>query len=212
MADQGYELALQLVQALQPGEVRGGCLIGGVLGVHVLVHDEEVLDLAQPVADRGRAPVEPHLGVVGADRPGLGLDAVDVAPPQWLKDREDALELVRVQVPGDGRADHLLWERPQQRGHPGVYIDDAHVDSRPRDAQRGVRDDLVEQGVAARHLALRVAALVQQVQRVPVRQHLVGDEQDAEPAREHGLELVEGPAVDREVHDGERAGEHRHPG
>ena len=149
MADQRDKFALQTVQAFQAGEVRGGGLVGGVLGVGVFVHCDEVIDPTRGVADRSRAPVQPRLAAVSADGTAVRLDGIHVALPQRLKDLKDSRELLWVKVSGDGRADHLLGLGTQQRRHAWIDVDDVHVGTDARDAKRGVRDDLIQEIGAA---------------------------------------------------------------
>ena len=96
MAHQRDELALQPVEALQARQVRRGGLVRRMLGVDVLVHDEEVIDAPGAAPNAGGAPVQPHLSVVGADGVALRFDGVDGAFPEWLEHLEHSRELVGV--------------------------------------------------------------------------------------------------------------------
>ena len=189
----------------------GGGLVGGVLGVVVLVHGDEVIDAAARGAHAGRAPVEPHLRVVGTDRVAIRLHGVHGAAPERLEDGEHPLELVGLQVAGDRGAGHLLRRGPQERGHARVHVDHIHVGAHARDAERRVADDLVEERVAASELRLRAMALVEQVQRIAMRQHLVGHEKDADAAGQDAGELVEALAAQGLPEHSERGGEHGGP-
>ena len=211
MAHQGYEFALEPIETFQPGEMRRRSLVGGVLGIRVFVHGEEIADVAGGVSNAGRAPVQPHLGAVGPQRTAVRLDAVRCASPQGLEDFENARELVRMQVCRDRGAGHLLRARAQQSRHSRVHVDDVHVRPHPGDAERRVREDLVEQPVAPLDLGLRSLAVQEQPVRVTMRKNVAGDEQKPDAAGQRRLEAVEVLVGDRLAKHHDRPRRHRHP-
>ena len=155
--------------------------------------------------------MQPDLASVRADRPALGLDRLDLAVPQRLEHLEDARELVRLEVVRDRNADHVLRVGSEQCGHARIDVRHVHVDADACDPEGRMVHDLVEQLVAMSDLPLGAPALAEQVERIAMGQHLVGDEQDADAGGEDGFEPVQVVRFDR--HDDRRDGraERREP-
>ena len=195
MAHHRDELALELAEPLEAGEVGGGRLLRVVLGGDVLEHREVVLELAAAASHRGHAPVQPHLAAVRAPDGAVAFDVVGSAHVERFELLEHPQRLFGRQVLGHERADHDLLRRVQERAHTWVGVDHAVVRADSSHAQRRVKDHLVEQVRPLFEPQLGPVADCKQGEGVTVQEHHAGHQQDAQPAGNRGQELVETEAT-----------------
>ena len=195
VADHGDELALELIEALEAGEVGHGRLFGLVLCSDVLEHREKVLDATVGLTDRRHAPVQPDLAAVGTENRALAFERIDVSVPQGLPELEKAGQLLCLQVLRHHRADHHPRRRKQQRTQPGVGVEYPHVDADPCHPEWRVGDDLVEDCGSLLQLRLGVVALGQLSQRVLMQHDHARHEENAETTSDRRLDPVQALAT-----------------
>ena len=144
VADHRHELALQLVEALEAGEVGHRGRFGLVSRGDVLEHRQVVIDRAARGAHRSRAPVHPERAAVGAHRFTVQLDGVDVRA-RARDAGEHFRDVCLWDVVRETRADDDPRARSKQRAQARVGVHDPKLGADSSEPCGRMAHDLVHQ-------------------------------------------------------------------